>query len=277
MALFNKQRRRRLFNSGLASLTTAAAVTPDADAAVRPKAPGETKIVAVMGDYWHNGVMQEIHIRRIFSSKEDFRVIFVRASRFFTPELLSDTDLLITARYGGRDSIGWTPEGLVDTMEEGDLLWTEKNVNAILDNVRNRGMGFMALHCTLFSENKDILDLMDIEPIMHNEIQPVWVRDLNREHPITKGIGKFFINLDEQFAAVIKSKYTTTLFETTAIHDKRDAVGGWCLESGKGRVVGLLPGHTHWPYRTAEYQEILWRSAHWAMKRDIPPYPKDKG
>jgi type 1 glutamine amidotransferase len=134
-------------------------------------------------------------------------------------------------------------------------------------------MGFMALHCTLYSRNRDITDLLGVEPIMHNQVQPIWVRDLNQDHPITSGIGRFFINLDEQFAVVIKSHSTTTLFETTAIHDKRNAIGGWCLESGKGRIVGLLPGHTTDPYTLPEYQEILWRSAHWAMKRDIPPYP----
>ncbi len=133
-------------------------------------------------------------------------------------------------------------------------------------------MGFMPLHCTLFSGSKELLDLMGIVPIMHNEIQPIWVHKLNQKHPITKGIGKFYINIDEQFGAIIKSKYTTTLIETTACHDKREQVGGWCLESGQGRIVGLLPGHTQWPYRVSEYQEILWRAAHWAMKRDIPPY-----
>ena len=60
----------------------------------------------------------------------------------------------------------------------------------------------------------------------------------------------------------------------TAMHDKRNAVGGWCLESGKGRIVGFLPGHLRWAYRTPQYREMLWRAVHWAMKRDIPPFPE---
>ena len=222
----------------------------------------------------HNGVAQETCIRSIFSSKKDWKIIFTRASKLFTPELISDADLLITARTSIPDPIDLTTDCLADSIQQGEIFWTDENVKAIIDNVRNRGMGFMALHCTLYSRNRDIQNLMGIEPIMHNQVQPVWVRDLNREHPITKGIGKFFINLDEQFAVIIKSQYTTTLFETTAIHDKRNAIGGWCLEDGKGRVVGLLPGHTKDPYLVPEYQEILWRSAYWAMKRDIPSYPQ---
>ena len=274
MNLFNKKRRKSVFISGSGALAAVATVKPKAGAALKPKAPGETKVVAIMGgDYGHNSIPLEMHVREIFSSKKDWRVLFVQAARFFTPELINDADLLITSRHSRPDDIGWRSEGIVDTMEKGSQLWTEENVKAIIDNVRNRGMGFMALHCTIACRNRDITDFLDIEPIMHNEIQPVWVGELNSRHPITNGIGKFFINLDEQFAVIIKSRSTTTLFETTAIHDKRDAVGGWCLESGRGRIVGLLPGHTRWPYRVPEYQDILWRSAHWAMKRDIPQYP----
>jgi len=227
MALFNKQRRRRALKTGITSFATAAFVTPEAGAAINPKAPGETKIVAFMGgDYGHNSIPLEMHIREIFSPKHDWRIIFVRASRFFTPELLSDADLLIISRHSRPDDIGWRTDGLVDTMKKGEHLWTDENVKAIIDNVRNRGMGFIALHNTVTSRNRDILNLLNIEPIMHNEIQPVWVHELNQNHPITKGIGKFYINLDEQFAAIIKSHSTTTLFETTAIHDhwsmKRD-------------------------------------------------------
>ena len=273
MALFKKHGRRSFFKAGIASLTVATTGMPEVEAAVMPKKPGETKIVAIMGDYWHNGVMQEYHIREVFSHKKDYRIIFARGAQYFTPELISDADLLITARYLGNDNMGQSEKGLVDKMEEGVPVWTDENVEAIIDNVRNRGMGFMPLHCTIWCGNKKITDLMGVEPILHKEIQPIWVYDLNQDHPITKGIGKFFINLDEQFAAVIKSQYTTSLFQTQAMHDKSTAVGGWCREDGKGRVVALLPGHTVWPYQTPEYMDILWRSAHWAMKREVTPHP----
>lgn len=277
MGLF-KNRKRNVFKAGT-SFAAAIATVIESDAAVDPgKRPGETKIVAVMGDYWHNGVAQEYHIRNILSHEKNWRIIFVRGPQYFSPELISDADLLITSRYGGNDNMGYSEKGLVDTMEQGAPFWTDENVKAIIDNVRNRGMGFLPLHCTLFCGIKDITELMGIEPIMHRQIQPLWMYGFNRDHPITKGIGKFFISLDEQFAVVIKSRYTTSLFQTQAMHDKRTAVGGWCLESGKGRIVGLLPGHTHWPYRTPQYKDIIWRSAHWAMRKDVTPLPNpDKG
>ena len=274
MTSHKKTSRRTALKTGLASITAAAAAVPEAQAAIRPKAPGETKIVAVMGDYWHPAVSQEQHVRGIFSSKKDYKIYFVQASRYLTPELISDADLFISARYGGRDSLGWTDEPIVVDRPQGDTIWTDEQTQAVFDNVSNRGMGWMAVHCTLFSGRQDIEDFIGIEPILHQEIQPCIIKDLNQEHPITKGINSFFINLDEQFDAVIKNPATTTLlFRNLAVHDKRDAVGGWCLERGKGRVVGLLPGHYQWTYRVPEYQEIFWRAAHWAMRRNIPPYP----
>ena len=141
-----------------------------------------------------------------------------------------------------------------------------------MDNITNRGMGYLALHCAAYARSRDIFNLLGVEPVMHNQVQPLWVYDANREHPITRGIGRFMIDLDEQFAAVITDTKATTLFKTTAIHDKRDAVGGWCIERGRGRVVGLLPGHTPSPYEVPQYREIVRRSAFWALKRDISPY-----
>ena len=273
MDTLKKSSRRKALKTGLASIAAAAVTTPDANAAL--KAKGETKIVAVMGDYWHPAASQERHVRQIFSSQKDWKIYFVMASSYLTPEFLSDTDLLITARYGGSDDPAWTPEPVVVSRPDGDRIWTDEQAKSIFDNVRNRGMAWMACHCTLFSGRKDIEDFIGIEPILHQEIQPVIVQEINQNHPITKGIDKFFFNLDEQFDAYIKNpSETTVLFRTLAVHDKRNSLGGWCLERGKGRIVGLLPGHYQWTYREPEYQEIFWRSAHWAMRRDIPPYPK---
>ena len=253
-----------------AVLLASAAAVPRSSEFIGKKSPGETRIVALVGDYWHNAVWQEIQLRDIFASETNWRMIFVRYNRFFTPEIIKDADLLITSRSSAPERIGWNPDGMADTVEQGEIMWRDENVDAVVDSVRNRGMGLLALHCASYSRNSTIADLIGVEPIMHNQVQPVWVHDLNKEHPITKDIGNFFISLDEQFAAVIKSQYTTSLFSTTSIHDKRQAVGGWCKENGKGRIVGLLPGHMAFPYSVPEYREIIRRSAFWAMNREIP-------
>lgn len=278
MDFLRRPSRRKVLKTGLATLATAAVITPQVKADVPKKASGETKIVCVMGDYWHPASSQESHMRQIFSGGKNYKVYFVLASRYLTKELLSDADLLITARYGGGDDPAWTDQPVVVERPQGDSIWTDDHIDALYDFVKNQGKGWLAVHCSIFSGRTEIEDLMGIEPLLHQEIQPCIIKDLNQNHPITKGIDTFYINLDEQFDVQIKdTNRTTLLFRNLAVHDKRDAIGGWCLEQGNGRVVGLLPGHYQWNYRIPEYQEIFWRAAHWAMKRDIPPYSSRGG
>jgi len=273
MALF--RRGRRLIGSSMRAFSASqVSAAETAGGVVMPKSPGETKVVAIMGgDYGHNPIFPELFVRGLFGSLPSWRIIFVQASRFFTPGLIADADLLITSRHMRPDDIDFRPDGLVDSAGKGALLWTDENAAAIVANIRDRGMGFLAMHNTVSSGNKQIEDLLGVIPIPHNEIQPLWAHDLNGDHPITSGMGTFFLPLDEQFGAVVKSSYTTMLFQTTGIHDKRITVGGWCRENGRGRIVGLLPGHTRNTYAIPEFQEILWRAAHWAMNRNIPRFP----
>lgn len=272
MTLLHNPTRREILGTGIASVTAALASLKKTRS-VFAQEKKKIKVVALMGDYWHNPVGLEADIRLIFS-KADMRIIFAQASRFLTPEVLKDADLLITERWGGPDSQGWTTEGLVESRNAGDDYMTSEQEEAIAYNIEKRGMGWLACHCSFWNMPPKINAMLGVEPILHQEVQPVLIRDLDQEHPITKGLSGFLVNLDEQFAAIMKSKTHKIIFYTTAVNDKREAIGGWCFDQGNGRVVALLPGHTQWPWRHPTYQEIVWRSAFWAMKRNIPPFEK---
>ncbi len=267
--------RRTALKTGAAAAATLAAGGQPSYASIAPKRPGETKVVAIMGhDAMHNGVAYEVYIRSIFSSKKDWRLIFCRSNKYFTPELIADADLLMTSLFGGpfTDYI----EGIADSIEQPRKpLWSDEMVSAVVENVTKRGMGWMPVHNAIWFGRVELEELSGTRPVLHQEIQPLILREFNQEHPITRGMDDFFVNIDEQFGVeLLYPGDTTVLFRTTAVHDKNDAIGGWCIERGKGRVVGLLPGHEHWCYRMREYQEIFWRAAHWALNREIPPYTR---
>lgn len=271
-----QEHRHSIVKTGIASLAAAATATA-AGAAPKPKASGETKIVALFGTTeTNNGIGHELQVRNIFKTKKDWRLIFVRANKFFTPELIADADLLMVCRDGGIDPMDLfaSDAGLSDTVAKGTAFWTPANVKAIIDNVTNRGMGFIALHNTVATGNRELNDFLDVAPVEKHEFEPLWVKKTNQDHPVTQGVKKFLIPHDEQYAVVIKSESTATLFETTAVHEKRQAVSGWALERGKGRIVGILPGSTVHAYLTPEFRNIVWRAAHWAMKREVAPYPE---
>ncbi len=234
------------------------------------------KIVAVFNAADENsGISRELAVRGVFKTARDISITFVRANRFFEPGLLKDADLLMISRGPGKDEVDLFSSGAGVTQElyTGAELWTDSNVRAIMDAVEKRGMGLLVLNEAIACGKRDFTDFLDIEPLEANALEPLWGTHINTDHPITQGVGKFMIDLDKQYAAVIKSSETVSLFETTAIHEKRQTVSGWALERGKGRVVGLLPGATAHAYHAPEYANIFWRAAHWAMKMSIPAYP----
>ena len=106
MGFINTERRRGVMRAGLPLIAAGTVSVPGVNAAISPKVPGKTKVVALFGtNDTHNGVGYEINVRKIFESKRDWQLIFVRANKFFTPELISDADLLITCQMKGADPI----------------------------------------------------------------------------------------------------------------------------------------------------------------------------
>ena len=271
--------RRTAIKTGAAALAATAAAPDMSQAAYpAPKRPGETKIVVMMGhDGMHNDVSYEMNIRSILAPKKDFRIWAARTNKVITPELIADADLIITQRFG--DPYEWVPEGLADsTGRERFSLYNDVMAPAMISGVRDRGMGWLAIHNSIWNGRADLEDFLGVDAELHQEIQPVIYKDFNQNHPVTQGIEPFVVNLEEQFGVKIKkSDETTILFRALAVHDKRDSVGGWCVKRGKGHVVGLLPGHLEWTYGVDAYREVFWRSVFYAMGRPIEPYMRSTG
>ena len=263
--------RRKAITTGLASL--AAVSVHSVEAFTAPKAPGETKVIYFGGDYVHNGVGQERYLRQTFS-KSGWRLLFAQASRFITPEVLADTDLFMMTRTGAFDAQGFCPDGLVEARPEPDPFLPPATVNAIIDNIRGRGMGFIAFHCTAGNpELPKLMELLGVKPLRSGApLQPVRFHDFNPDHPITQGFTDFKIDLDENLRKEIVDDTTTILFKATGVQDGIVNAGGWCVERGKGRIAVLLAGHTNSAWSHPQYRELHWRAAHWALQREIPQF-----
>lgn len=240
------------------------------------KKAGETRIVlAADWNERHNGVAVESALRSVFKTKRDWLIVAIRDDAVFTPELLADADLLITNRGPGENTFALAEGSIAISPGKGTTFWTEKTVKSVVTNVRDRGMGFVALHATMQCGNPDIMGMLDFIPAMEaeGEPQPVWVRNTDRDHPVTRDVGKFHFVTDEQPVGVLRSPDTVVLFETTGIHSKRESIGGWCRTVGRGRVAAFLPGHSAEAYAAPEYRAVIWNAAHWAMNREAAPYP----
>ncbi|MFC1650001.1 ThuA domain-containing protein [Candidatus Latescibacterota bacterium] len=278
MASPGKTTRRKVMKAGLATAATAAAsafTVKESHAAmpkdIRPKAKGETRVVFLGGDQLHNFAAQEPALRRI-CERAGWKFFAIHDARYLTPEVVGEADLLMIQRWDG-NVLGWVSGPIQEEGATMDGYMSDELEASIVDNVKNRGMGYMSLHCSIAAmEKRDYMDLIGVNMIIHGPLQSLRVHNFNQDHPITKGMTDFDIALDENFGAELINKNAVKLYESTGYMDKRHDVGGWCLEQGKGRVVGLLAGHTYFAYEDPNYLQLYWRGAHWALKRDIPPY-----
>ncbi len=258
----------RLITAAAAAVPTrkARAVTPEE---LIPKAPGETRVVFLGGDVLHNFIAQESSLRSTIEGA-GWKFYATHDARFVTPALLETTDLLIIQRWFGQLP-GWIPGPMYEKAAPLDGFMSDELENAIVENVRDRGMGYMSLHCAIWAHGRrKYLDLIGVNPIIHGPIQPLHIHNLNQNHPITRGMKPFDLALDENFGAELANKNTVPLYESTGWVDKRHDYGGWCIEQGKGRVVGLLGGHTYFAYQDPCYIPLHRRGAYWALKKDVP-------
>ncbi len=266
--------RRTLLKTGI---STAVITAASAETFASFKAPGEVRVVFLGGDFYHNGMTQEQTWRRVFGVT-GWRLMFAQDAAFVTPELLDTADLFVMTRYmtdtqDTNFSLGFSPDQIVEERAMPSYFMTDDLEDAIVRNVE-RGMGLLSLHCSIWNGNKPkYMDLLDVaEPHMHTKVQPTLVHQLNQNHPITRGIEPFNYGDDEIFFADLKSPGDhTALFNMKGEEQPTDREGGWCRDAGEGRVVSLLPGHTPGPYVNQSYRKIIWRSAYWAMKKNIPP------
>jgi len=255
MDLSHNHSRRSILKTGLAAAAAAALPAPEAKAQEtpfwEPKKPGEIRISAICGEdpQLRNG------LRRIMQHLPNPNFWWANNRGPITPEMLRDTDLLLTF-YSG-------------------YLYTEENVDIIIDEITNRGMAWICVHNTPWFAGEKLNALMGAYPMLHREIQPVIIRNLNQNHPITEGIEPFVIQLDEQFGVYFKNPDDpdmTVLFKSQGMHDKHVTTQGWCVQRGKGRIVGMTPGHYEWTWYQVQYQELMWRAAQWALNLPLEPF-----
>ena len=271
MSRFDRSRRSMLKGTAAAtgallSGTLAEAAQPDA---VPEKKPGETRVIFLGGDVLHNFDAQRFPLRNICESA-GWTFFDLHDARYLTPKLVATADLLMIQRWGGGVP-GWT-EGPVHTEgSTNDGFMSDELESTIIENVTERGMGFMSLHCTIANwGHPNFMKFMGVNGIIHGPLQLVHCHDFNQSHPITRGMKDFNIALDENFGAEPVDPAVDILYEATGGIDKRHDVAGWALERGKGRIAGLTAGHTYFAYRDPNYLELYRRAAWWTLGRDIP-------
>jgi trehalose utilization protein len=142
-------------------------------------------------------------------------------------------------------------------------------VNRVVKQIRERGMGFIALHSAHFSKPlKVALQATGSWSSYVNFGQPEQMWVVSPKHPIAKGIKDFTIPKTEIYTEPFDvPPPEAVIFEGTweTGHRNREVMV-WTLD--KGRFVYIRPGHVEYPFFfMPEMQRLIVNSVLWAGKK----------
>lgn len=170
-------------------------------------------------------------------------------------ETLQNTDVLI---WFGHKKHGEVPDELV---------------NRVVKHIRERGMGFIALHSSHYCKIlKRALNATGSWSSYVNFGRPEQMWVVSPKHPIAKGITDFTIPKTEIYTEPFDVPTPeAVIFEGTweTGHRNREVMV-WTLD--KGRFVYIRPGHEEYPiFFQPEMQRLVSNSVLWAGKRTNAP------
>lgn len=150
---------------------------------------------------------------------------------------------------------------------------TDETVSRIVKNVKERGMGFIALHSSHFA--KPYKALMGTPCSWGHYTEDGSKTDilvLNPKHPIAKGVSDFVVPHTERYGepfACPKPKKAGDVIFGGIYHlpdgTKEQCRQGFVWQIGKGKVFYFQPGHETYPiFFQPEVKQIMQNAVQWA-------------
>ncbi|MBB6669691.1 ThuA domain-containing protein [Cohnella nanjingensis] len=148
---------------------------------------------------------------------------------------------------------------------EADIAYAEQQ--RIVDKVKD-GMGILFVHAGLVLIEADSPYYTELNSgrfigHSHNHVPVDNVPIRNVSHPVLNGISGFTA-MDEHYYCQIDIARTDMLMLSTS--EAVTAVGAWAHNVGKGRVVGMTPGHTTEALGDPQMIRLLQNAAKWATE-----------
>jgi len=166
-----------------------------------------------------------------------------------------------------------------DALNETDvLIWfghvrhgdvTDESVNRIVRHVKERCMGFLALHSSHFARPyKALMGANCGWRAYVEDGKPGHIRVVNPDHPIAKGVNDFTIPREEWYGEPFEvPEPEAVIIEGSYVDGKEIARDALVWTVGKGRVMYFRPGHETFPiYYMAEVRKIIENGVRWLAK-----------
>jgi hypothetical protein len=158
-----------------------------------------------------------------------------------------------------------------DSDRRTNFVWmTPEQQQAVADFVEAGG-GFLNLHNSmgLYPPQGPYLELVGGRYTGHGPLERFRVEVVDADHPITRGVGPFFV-ADEQHTPVYDDKRVHLLLRSRSDDGKVVAAAGWVREPGRGRLCHLAPGHTREALLHPMYQRLLRNAVTWCLRMGDP-------
>ncbi len=146
-----------------------------------------------------------------------------------------------------------------------NFIWmTSEQQNAVAAFVE-RGGGFLNLHNSmgLYPPGGKYLDLVGGRYVGHGPLERFKVEVVDPDHPVTRGIGEFFV-ADEQHTPPYDEGRVHLLLRNRS-DDGKVSAAGWVREPGRGRLCHLANGHTREALLHPMFQRLLRNAVRWCL------------
>ena len=209
-------------------------------------------ILMILGDYWHAPGPLEQGIK---GALEELDAVFSTVIDPADLELdrLDEYDLVILSKEG-KDGAGKARKWLPPEGERTLAAYVEKG---------GRLMGFHSGVCTYLEEGP-VRGIMGGHFVSHPPDENLAVRPVDPVHPVCADIEEFAV-FDEHYHLDVNPEETHVFLESFS--DRGDkCIAGWTHKVGKGRFLGLTPGHTAGVINHPMMKKLIFQSVKWLTK-----------
>jgi hypothetical protein len=238
---------------------------------------------ALAGDRYHNIDYVRTALGKTLIKDLGTSIDFTDELSLLTAPNLKPYKLLIMLRDGmiwpsgyegapGRPIVSEPP--LLTKFDPNPVYWmTEEQGKAVKDFVQDGGAALFYHNVTYISpRNQNFRDVLGAVTGEHPPLRPFKVKIVNKEHPITRGIGDFVVTDEQHFVTYEKDpKYILMESVNEDGLTWRDlggsSVAGWAYDYGKGRVCYLAPGHVITALWNPEYEKIQRNAVKWLLRQ----------
>jgi len=245
---------------------------------------------ALVGDRYHNSDYIRTALEKTFVREAGLSIDFTDEVKLLSTETLKHYRLLIVFRDGmiwpdgygkGGSYSGYTPGNSPEIVsipplpeiEGKSVMWMQpEQGKAVKEFVSNGGSAFFFHNNSHVSlSNKEYRDVEGAIYTGHPPIRSFWVRIVNGDHPITRGVNDFLVVDEQHYVKYDKDpKYVFMRSENADGLSYGDqgisCEAGWAYEYSKGRVCFMAPGHMISALWNPEYVKLQKNAVKWLLR-----------